>query len=719
MTRLAFGLGLALALGSCLMLAGAVTEPGIRADAAAYVEVAADAEVAPPSAASATASAQCFDYSLSPSSAPPAAADSVLRSVPGHSLISFQPGLDTGVLFQSEHDRLDWSGSVKKFAVTLDAAGQVDAGALLWDGGALLTSMPASLRQIYTLRADPGQPVRTIPFTWSMLSKKQRSALDLAPWSPLDDGLGERRLDFLRGGRRLEIGQPGGIFRRRASVMGDAIHGAPLLVGAPSVGIAGTQYGAFFERHAKRPATLYLGASDGMLHAFDAGNGRELFAYVPNLVLPLLNRLTSPDYRHQAYVDGDINAAEAMLDGQWKTVLVAGLGGGAPGLFALDVSAPDRFDQGSGALWEFGSADDGDIGHVVAAPLIAKLGVSTQRGSTSHRYFALLSSGADQPKGALFLLALDKPASARWRVGVNYYKLALPAAALGPPALALGSDAAVRHVYAGDVQGNLWRFDFFGKAPANAAARLVFVARDAAGVRQPITQAPSVAFAPGGGYLVLFGTGKLSEPSDSDAARFAPQSFYAIHDQPNQPNQSNQSNQSNQALTGRSALVDVDPLATAPSGAKGWYLDFPQAASGERSIGRSSLAGGKVFFNTVLPGSASCTVSATRSYALDALTGLAGGVARSRSMMVSINPVPQRAAPVLLELASEAGLREATGRMLVRQRHLVLDADADATTQTSDAMPAQRLNWREIANWPELHQAANKNGNGKTAEQTE
>ena len=88
-------------------------------------------------------------------------------------------------------------------------------------------------------------------------------------------------------------------------------------------------------------------------------------------------------------------------------------------------------------------------------------------------------------------------------------------------------------------------------------------------------------------------------------------------------------------------------------------------------------------------------------------------------MMVSINPVPQRAAPVLLELASEAGLREATGRMLVRQRHLVLDADADATAQTSQAMPAQRLNWREIANWPELHQAAKQKKGGKVTAETE
>lgn len=684
------GFGFAVALGFCLILAGAATAPEIEADAAADVDAA-------PSAAPATDSIQCFDHPLNSSSSPAAENDSARRSVPGHPLISFQAGLDAGVLFQPEHDLLDGSGSVKKFAASLGATGQVDTGALLWDGGALLTNMQASLRHIYTLRADPGKSDRTIAFAWSRLSQQQRAALDLAPWSNFDDGLGERRLDFLRGERNLEIGQPGGIFRRRASVMGDAIHGAPLLVGAPSAGIMGAQYGAFFERHAKRPATLYLGANDGMLHAFDAASGRELFAYVPNLVLPWLNELSSPRYRHRAYVDGDVNAGEAMLDGQWKTVLVAGLGGGAPGVFALDVSAPDRFGEGSGALWEFGSADDGAIGHVVTAPLIAKFGMSTQRGSTHHRHFALLSSGADQPSGALFLLGLDKPASARWRAGVNYYKLTPPppSTTLGPPALALGPDAAVRYVYAGDLQGNLWRFDFLGKAPANAAVQLVFVARDAAGVRQPITQAPSIVFAPGGGYMVLFGTGKLSDASDSDAAHFKAQSFYAIHDQPNQ---------SNQALTGRAGLNDVDHLATASQGTGGWYLDFPQTASGERSIARSSLAGGKVFFNTVLPGSAPCTVAATRAYALDALTGMAAGVARRSPLIMSINPAPQRTAPILLKMAREVGLREATGRMLVRQHHLVLGIDV--TEQTSQAMPARRLNWREIANWPELHQAA-------------
>jgi type IV pilus assembly protein PilY1 len=716
MTPRVLGFGFALALGACMILAGASTAPGIGADAVADVETTADAEVdAAPSAMPSTASAQCFDSPLNPPRSPasPPATDGARRSMPGRSLLSFPAGPTAGALFQSEHDWLDWSGSVKKFSVALDAAGQIDTGALLWDGGALLTSMPASLRQIYTLRADPGRAHRTLPFKWPMLSSQQRAALDLAPSTSLGDALGERRLDFLRGERSLEIGQSGGIFRRRASVMGDPSHGGPLLVGAPSAGITGAQYGAFFERHAKRPATLYLGANDGMLHAFDAANGRELFAYVPNLVWPWLNRLTSPDYRHQAYVDGDINAAEAMLDGQWKTVLVAGLGGGAPGLFALDVSAPDRFGQGSGALWEFGSADDAAIGHVAAAPLIAKFGLSASPGAASQRYFALLSSGVDQEKGALFLLALDKSASVRWRSGVNYYKLALPlpSAALGPPALALGPDAAVRYIYAGDLEGNLWRFDFFGRAPANAAVQLLFVARDASGLRQPITQAPSVAFAPDGGYLVLFGTGKLRDASDSDPAHFTSQSFYAIHDRPGQHDQV--------AIKGRAALAGIDPLASAAASAKaeGWYLDFPQSASGERSIGGSSLAAGKVFFNTISPGSAPCTVAAARSYALDALTGLAAGVARRRAMTVSTNPVPQRAAPVLLEMAGEAGPRQATGRMLVRQRHLVLDAEGVA--QTSRSTPAQRLNWREIANWPELHQTAKQNNAGKATAQAQ
>lgn len=708
-------IGVCLAMGACLILTGA------------QVDAVLDAKLdTAPAAAQNDTAGMCFDY---PRQGEPSLPDAGVRSrVADQPLISFQTGFDTGHVFQPDHDPSNWSGSLKKFAAVQDASGQVNTGDLLWDAGALLTSMQAAQRNIYTLRPNfdqtKVQSQATVPFTWAMLAPQQRAALDLAPGSGLFDALGQRRLDFLRGDRSLEIGQPDGIFRRRASVLGDAIHGAPLLVGAPSPGIGGAHYAAFFERHAQRPATVYLGANDGMLHAFDAASGRELFAYVPNVVLPLLNQLSSPHYLHRPYLDGAINAAEALLDGQWKTILVAGFGGGARGVFALDVSAPDQFGQGSGALWEFGNADDAAIGHVVAAPLIAKFRIAAQSGAASHRHFAVLAGGTDragQGGDALFLLALDKPASARWRLGVNYFKLTPPAAgagssaALGPPALALDSDGAVRYAYAGDMQGNLWRFDFSGKAMPDAAVQLLFVARDAAGVRQPITQAANVVFAPASGYLVLFGTGKLHQGSDHDPFDFKAQSFYAIHDA------AKPVATMAPVVSGRAALAQrtlgLDGAAPGQM-QQGWYLDFPHAASsGERSVSRALLAGGKVVFNTVLPGSAPCTVAGVRTYAIDALTGLAENAARSNVMTRRwlADQAPARSMPVLLETASSVGPREATGRALVRQRHTVQNFDnasgidaTEAVSMVSHPAPARRLDWREIANWPELHQAAKK-----------
>lgn len=704
-----------LAIGACLILAGA--QVGVKLDAKFDTA---------PAPAQDGAAGMCFDYPDQGTPSLPDAGANAHRSVPGQPLMSFQAGAGAGYLFQPDHDPSNWSGSLKKFAVVQDAAGQIKIGALLWDAGALLTSMQATQRHIYTLGPNPdhagARSQATVPFTWAMLAPQQRAALDLAPGTSLLDALGQRRLDFLRGDRSLEIGQPGGIFRRRASVLGDAIHGAPLLVGAPSPGIVGAHYADFFERHAQRSAVVYLGANDGMLHAFDAASGRELFAYVPNLVLPSLNQLSSPHYLHRPYVDGAINAAEALLDGQWKTVLVAGLGGGARGVLALDVSVPDRFDQGRGALWEFGTADDAAIGHVVAAPLIAKFRIAAPSGAASHRYFAVLAGGlerAGQGGDALFLLALDKPASARWRSGVNYVKLTPPpvaagsSAALGPPALAAGVDGAVRYAYAGDMQGNLWRFDFSGKTPLSTAphAQRLFVARDAAGMRQPITQAPNVVFAPGGGYLVLFGTGKLNEASDNDPANFKPQSFYAIHDAGN-PVAS--------VVQGRAALAErtlgVDAAGPRET-QQGWYLDFPDASSsgkrsGERSVSRALLAGGKVVFNTVLPGSAPCTATRVRTYVIDALTGLAERVAHSGAL-TGYGVAAQ--APLLLEMARSVGPREAGGRALVRQRYTVLNVDNATGTGATAAVSvvshpalARRVGWREIANWPELHQATKK-----------
>jgi type IV pilus assembly protein PilY1 len=471
-----------------------------------------------------------------------------------------------------------------------------------------------------------------------------------------------------------------------------------------------------------------------MLHAFDSGDGHELFAYVPALLMPFVSELSNPAYVYRPYADGAAYAAEASVNGTWKTVLLAGLGGGAKGVVALDVSEPERFGRGSGALWEFGSDDDAAIGHVMAAPLIAKFRTGTVRGAAQYRYFAVLSGGLNAQSfggNVLFLLALDKSPTAPWQLGVNYFKLNTPTPAvgagnaLGPPALAIGADGAVRYAYVGDLHGNLWRFDFSAgiseafSAATTGARAIAFVARDVAGVRQPITQRPNVVFAPGGGYLILFGTGKLSDVADSDVGTFKPQSFYAIHDAVGAALVATERN----ALAARTvngaldsvagfSIDSADPGAAGLAAPYGWYLDFPQSvSSGERSISSAVLAGGKVFFNTILPGSAPCMIAGVRTYAIDVMSGLAfgaNGVPRSGIVTGQLSADKTGGAPLLLATSIDVGSRSGTGGAVVSTRYHIFSSDRTSHPLAAVTLPmqAKRISWREIPNWPELHEAA-------------
>ena len=699
--------------------------------------------------------------------------------VAGHAvLIAPSPAGEGGALFQASYDPADWSGGLARFALGVDADGGPRLVRRLWEAGQLLgagagTPAPHTARRIYTLNDDgknDGKTSASLPFEWARLSAAQRGWLDVPPGpgaaaARVPDGLGEQRLEYLRGERGREAGRAGGIFRRRAGLLGAAIHAAPLYIGAPSAGMQGPGYDAFYEQHKNRRKALYLGANDGMLHAFDAADGTELFAYVPNALLPVLSEFSSTQYAHRPYVDGAAAVGEALLHGQWKSVLVSGMGGGAQGVFALDVSDPQRARASGPALWEFTDRDDAAIGNVLAAPALAKLRTGIKDGVPEYRYFALVASGlnnyandgkgrsARSAAGALFLLALDKPISQPWQAGVNYYKIAIPLAepaapnALGPPALVAGVDGALRYAYAGDLQGNLWRMDFTGPAPWSGALGAgpgrapLFIARDGAGRRQPISQQPTVAFAPGGGYLVLFGTGKSiaeadAAPSTSASSPFQVQSFYAVRDDLT----------AHAAVSGRAALaprlLQAGPAASAAlslrgaalhyagaDAAPGWYLDFADAAvSGERSVSGAVLAAGKIFFNTVLAGGTPCAAPGMRSYALDALSGFAvdaDGVGRSGAATGHFLEGEAGTTPVLYQTGALAGTRDATGGAVTRTRYLVLDpllhpaaagltrtpAAADGPGAggkggTSLALPARRMSWREVANWRELHEAA-------------
>ncbi len=620
-----------------------------------------------------------------------------------------------GMLLESSFEQSAWSGRLERRALAVAAGGAIEVGAEpLWEAGALLDDIPAQDRKIYTL-VRKGQSTITVPFKWDSLPPAERALIGNAQ-------SGEARLAYLRGERSDE----GGALRRRGGVLGDAIHSIPLLVGAPSISVQGASYDSFHARFKSRAAAVYLGANDGMLHAFAASDGAELFAYVPNALLPFLKQLGEPAYRHRPYADGSAGQGEALVGGQWRSVLVSGMGMGARGVFALDITDPAAFGAGMGALWEFTDNDDPVIGYVSASPQVIKLKVGMTRGVPDYRYFALVASGVNNyapdsghadAGGALFLLALDKPASARWKEGVNYYRLAAPAAepgqanALAPPALVTAGDGSVRYAYAGDLQGRLWRFDFSGKPPYSS--RPVFTARDDGGRRQPITQAPRVVFAPGGGYVILFGTGKLIEEADLRPAAFATQSFYAVRDTTASEVAGRGELAKRTMSGGANYTIKGEEFVYNGAGArKGWYFDFPNArADGERLAASPVLASGAVFVATVLPGSNACH-AATRTYVLDALSGLALGAGGAATSTAATGEAALGILPVVFELGASTAMRGATGGAGATRKlgvlHLPGDGGAPAMQEVEVRLPARRISWREVANWRELHDAAKK-----------
>ncbi len=454
-------------------------------------------------------------------------------TISGVTLTTSKISTGDSYVYQPGFDPSKWSGNLLKLKLSLVDIGTgdktapdyvpnnvvtiQDAATPTWDAGIVLTGKPATTtpvspevpanplpdnRNIYSAKVNADGSLTTIPFRWASLTNDQQTLLNKAPAAPYAaDDLGEKRVNYLRGSRLDEIGRANGIFRQRDRVLGDIINSNPTYVGAPVSNIQGDSYKTFYDNNKSRTKAVYVGANDGMLHAFNGADGTELFAYVPNALMAYLNQLTDPDYVHRPYVDGTMTVKEALVGGSWKTVLASGMGGGAQGVFVLDVTNPADFTGGLGAIWEFTDQDDVDMGNLVSPPQVAKFKVGADtNGAPIYKYFVVVPSGlnnykddgrsnfgtAGEGQGALFLLALDKPASEAWALGRNYYKFITPVKdstlrnGLSAPEMVVGNDGAVIYAYAGDLQGNMWRFDFTGAAPWAAAASTtpLFTAKD-------------------------------------------------------------------------------------------------------------------------------------------------------------------------------------------------------------------------------------------------
>jgi type IV pilus assembly protein PilY1 len=652
-------------------------------------------------------------------------------------------------------DPATWSGSVLFNSLSVDSSGNLVVSPLsTWDAGAALTTLCGTIPAASTNCSEASQGLsngRKIFTTISLLGVRTAEpfttlgvALDLNytvalgsnPATGIPDLQSTARLNYLRG-YRVDEGSALG-YRVRKLVMGDIVNSGPVFEGAPDPNVSDSTYQAFLAANVNRQAAVYVGANDGMLHAFNATTGSELFAYIPGYSYKDLAALTDPGYVHDVYVDTVPVVKEAKVSNTWKTVLVGANGAGAQGVFALDVTNPSTFGTGN-VMFEFSDADDPDFGSVLQSPEIAKLCVAQcSTISPTYRWFAVVTgynnrrttvngktdgnvSTDTTNKGVLFLLALDHVLGQNWTINVDYYKFKFPATnpavanALGPVTLSpsRSGDGSTAFLYFGDLQGNLWKFNVSTGSPSTwvpvlgtlASPTPIFVAQDATNHRQPITARVELSTGPGGSTLVFFGTGKFLGTSDLTLPG-STQTEYALIDFNPSVAISRSTDLVARTTTVSGTNLTIGGTAFSYSGAsakKGWYLDFLNSATlGERSVTQPAVRQGLLTFTTLTLSNDLCLPGNGFIYQLDALTGFnfGGATFGAYSSTVGI-PGPPR----IVDLQLIGGQTQATGEVINNKTATALVSGTLGTISnpggavTQKAPPTQRINWREITNW--------------------
>ena len=423
--------------------------------------------------------------------------------------------------------------------------------------------------------------------------------------------------DYIRGDRSRESGvSPTGTFRARVHPLGDIIHSSPVYV--------------------KRTETIYVGANDGMLHAFNAANGDELFAYIPgNVDLASLKSLASENYAHAYFVDGPITVSDFNLTPN-KNLLVGALGRGGRGVFGLDVSDPANF-QGSNALWDYNALTHTKMGNVLSTPVITKL----NNGVTG----VLVANGPNSPLDTAVLYILNVQTGAviaeiDTGTGTGWGGATNPNGLSGLRGWDADLNGTIDYVYAGDLRGNLWKFDISSTNPTNWTTagnrRIVFTAVDSGGKRQPISGTPAIGLDPlTYNQWVFFGTGRYLNTDDVTNTDSTPntdvQTWYGLID-------------NGTAITGRAQLQQrIIKAAGAIGGrqvrsfeansvlnatARGWYIDLisppnpPGTREGERMIGANLLVANTLIAASITPIGEACRSGGSGLInAIDAFTG--------------------------------------------------------------------------------------------------
>lgn len=463
-------------------------------------------------------------------------------------------------------------------------------------------------------------------FRYSALSTTLRSRLGMPLVSVgTDDGddfadaaaLAAARVEYIRGSKEFELSNQGPFRNRWRSgnhaPLGDIIHSSPFYLQNEVTG--GTN-------------AVFVGANDGMLHAFNADTGEELFGYIPagtgweNLV-----SYSSTNYPHAYFVDGPVTVAPRAL-ASGRNILVGALGRGGKGLYALDVTDPDSFSS-TDVKWDNSTQGDADadMGHVLSRIFVANV--------NNGRPAVIFGNGVNSTNGHAVLYVVDLVTGdelARIDTGVGGDN-----ALSAPTGWDSDGNGTVDIVYAGDLKGNVWQFDLSSGTASEwdvafsegGAPAPMFVATDSVGNRQAITGAVSVTSDPSTYTAwIVFGTGRLYNNDDlwnaDGTANLAVNSIYGIRVPNSGPLGTRQDIAGDAdglqvrhielagiSQTDSQAIRGFELAGALDDGKQGWVLDLltppiPGTAEGERVVGDAQVINGVFVFSSILPSSDPC-----------------------------------------------------------------------------------------------------------------
>lgn len=387
---------------------------------------------------------------------------------------------------------------------------------------------------------------------------------DLVAGSSADDGLDDLQksdlvIEFVKGVDVPDMRD------RSGWKLGDLVYSTPVVVGPPAQFILEPGYQAYLQAYQNRQHVVYVGANDGMLHAFRASDGKELWGFVPGGILNKLPRLLDPDYCHTSLVDLSPRAFDVQLGGLWRTIIVGGQRTGGDTYFAIDVTNPVSPEF----LWET-SMPQLTSSFTEPSAIRTQLGDVLWTGSGPNYGGDAWCSGLWAQNGNV---AFDVLLSSQ--AGVNMAGSAVP--------YDKDFDGFHDFIYQGDLAGNLWRYDL---RTTPWTYQKIFQSP------QPIQGRPTLSVDVDGNVLIYFGTGRYLDASDIGTTNT--QYFVAVKDD------------FSNSLLSMSDLVDQSGTVSETQGSSGWYFAL-ENGSGERVVEPAAIVEGVVYFTSFKPSVEPCS----------------------------------------------------------------------------------------------------------------